>query len=259
MKTPAPVRPENRSVSLKARRHPAPVRAGFNRRWLQYAMAAGAGLAMAGQPAEAEIVYTPPRSYTLTPFSFLPIDFNHRGGAEFSVRCNYSSLFGFGSLNLYQAGRFVSAGTASVVGTFAGAQLEAAALPPGARIGPEANFQNIDRRFAQMAFNHSVRVGQWQNVQHRFLGLRFTINRNTYYGWAEFSVKLGKPGHHLWVIARPEGYAYESTPNTPIFAGQKADGSSRLEPATLGRLALGAPGLALWRKEQPDVSPAVTG
>jgi hypothetical protein len=135
--------------------------------------------------------------------------------------------------------------------------VEADALPGGAEIGPGAKFRNLNRRFAQMAFNHSVTYGQWGNVQHRFLGLRFIVDGKTYYGWAEFSVKFGAPGHHWWVIARPEGYAYESTPDTPIFAGQRGSaGKARtLEPATLGRLALGAPGITLWRRKKPITAP----
>jgi hypothetical protein len=239
------------SQSSSTELSPAPLPPNLDRRWLQYSLAAAAGMAMAVQPAAGQIVYTPPRSHILTPFSYLPIDFNHDGPAEFSVICNYSSLFGFGSLNLYKGEELFGLASASVVGTLRGEQVEAAALPAGAPIGPGAHFLNLNRRVALMGFNHSMKAGRWDDVQHRFLGLRFTVHGDTYYGWAEFSVSFGIPGHPLWVVAVPEGYAYESTPNTPIIAGQRTDSGSSAEPApaTLGRLALGAPGLALWRKK----------
>jgi hypothetical protein len=58
------------------------------------------------------------------------------------------------------------------------------------------------------------------------------------------------------------GYAYETIPNKPIIAGathgpdydaQPASESIETHtpaPATLGMLALGAPGLSIWRREE---------
>ena len=65
------------------------------------------------------------------------------------------------------------------------------------------------------------------------------------------------------------GYAYENIPNKPIVAGKTkgpADDSkeedvgpgafltapppANLQPATLGALAMGAPGLSIWRRNK---------
>jgi len=61
------------------------------------------------------------------------------------------------------------------------------------------------------------------------------------------------------------GYAYETIPNKPIIAGQTKstddidDSNVRpnaaltvptAESATLGALALGAPGLSIWRRDE---------
>ena len=57
------------------------------------------------------------------------------------------------------------------------------------------------------------------------------------------------------------GYAYETTPNVPVIAGESTptDAANSLDPelapqapqpGTLGHLALGAAGLAAWRREE---------
>jgi hypothetical protein len=60
------------------------------------------------------------------------------------------------------------------------------------------------------------------------------------------------------------GYAYETIPNKAIIAGKthapdEEPGPASLktrtsESATLGMLALGAPGLSIWRREDSDDS-----
>jgi hypothetical protein len=94
-------------------------------------------------------------------------------------------------------------------------------------------------------------------VTDRFLGLRFAVNGKTYYGWAGFSVVkvgFGNYGYTPYLHARLTGVAYEDVPGQPIRAGQLQDGAAMIEtapnpqPATLGLLALGAPGLDIWRR-----------
>jgi hypothetical protein len=60
------------------------------------------------------------------------------------------------------------------------------------------------------------------------------------------------------------GYAYETSPNTPILGGQTSGADAEasrfnpsadfttptLESASLGRLAQGATGLSAWRREE---------
>ena len=49
-----------------------------------------------------------------------------------------------------------------------------------------------------------------------YLGLMFQINGETHYGWALLSVENTKKG----LLVKLSGYAYETTPGTPINAGQ---------------------------------------
>jgi len=85
-----------------------------------------------------------------------------------------------------------------------------------------------------------------------------------HYGWARLSVSVPHP---FDIVATLTGYAYETKPGKSIKAGQtkEADptnedfGSSasltntiqeKSQPATLGALAMGAPGLSIWRRKQ---------
>jgi hypothetical protein len=94
------------------------------------------------------------------------------------------------------------------------------------------------------------------NVSGRYLGLRFTIKTQTHYGWARLSVQVSG----TTVTGTLTGYAYETIANKPIIAGRTKgpdDGEPTAsfstptsEPATLGALAMGAPGLAIWRRKE---------
>jgi hypothetical protein len=87
----------------------------------------------------------------------------------------------------------------------------------------------------------SFPVGSWINVNDRYLGVKFTINGETHYGWARLSVQAVPP---ITFTATLTGYAYETIRNKSISAGQtkETDDSSEAANATsgtLGRLALG--------------------
>ena len=66
--------------------------------------------------------------------------------------------------------------------------------------------------------------GFWANRVNKFLGLRFIINGEVHYGWARFSVRSG---YFLFAL-KLSGYAYETSPDTTILAG---DGASVLRRA----------------------------
>jgi hypothetical protein len=103
-----------------------------------------------------------------------------------------------------------------------------------------------------------VIFGPWANISQHFLGFKFEINRQVHYGWAELSVKAGPRNGAPAIAATLLGYAYDTVPNQPVPAGLRSDACApKLEPGTLGLLALGSPGLAFWRKkEQPsEVAP----
>jgi hypothetical protein len=103
--------------------------------------------------------------------------------------------------------------------------------------------------------------GPWANVTNRYLALKFVIEGKIHLGWARLSVSC--PLRSLAVTATLTGYAYETVPGKAIRTGQRRDdaeefnngGDANLtapvpKSATLGRLAQGAQGLAVWRRKE---------
>jgi hypothetical protein len=103
----------------------------------------------------------------------------------------------------------------------------------------------------------------WFNVKDRYLGFKFQIGGKTHYGWARLNARL--QGSKITLVLT--GYAYETIPGKAIIAGQtkgseNAGGAESIatptastdESATLGALAMGAPGLSIWRRKESVVA-----
>jgi hypothetical protein len=97
-------------------------------------------------------------------------------------------------------------------------------------------------------------AGPWAHSTNKYLGFKFLIDGKIHYGWARLSVKMFKSSIVL------TGYAYETIPNHRILEGHtqglSASGlpptdllTPAPQPASLGMLACGADGLAVWRRE----------
>jgi hypothetical protein len=134
-------------------------------------------------------------------------------------------------------------------------------LPAGVRIGPKGAFVG----YASMAANvtvsgESFSNGAWKQATNRYLGLKFSVNGETHYGWARLTV-TAKHG----IIATLTGYAYETIPNKAIMAGEtsgaadaSAGGPEQMSapstpPVTLGMIARGADALAIWRRDDCQI------
>jgi hypothetical protein len=235
-----------------------------------YALAAGAAgvslLALA-QPSEAKIVYrptlvniSPNTSYTVD-FGLGPVPILAIGNVRtFRTHTTYNRCFDSLSVKGDVAGfSTTSRGHTSRL---------AYALSSGATIGPQQKFQQASSVvMANVVNNQNVNFhsrGRWLNVTNRYLGIRFQVNGQFHYGWARLNVRsrLGSfPFAYCQIFATLTGYAYETVPNTPIIAGkthsadakQPAPASLKTntpEAATLGVLAIGAPGLSIWRREE---------
>jgi hypothetical protein len=216
-----------------------------------YISAAGAaGVALlATQSAEAKIVYTPANQQLVF----------HGSGSQVSFDINSDGIpdiiFTWGTLGY---GSYIAVGPATGNGII-GAPGSAAALVWGVRVGPKDAFVTTPELMVAASGCHSkcsIR-GPWANVYNRFLGVKFVISGQTHYGWVNMNM------HNGAVIT---GYAYETVPNQPIIAGDKsgptvANASDRADlptpskqPATLGFLARGADGLAIWRREEENAA-----
>jgi hypothetical protein len=232
------------------------------------ASAAGVGILALAQPAEAKIVYTPAH-VKIGRNSLVKLDLNHDGVTDFSLKDTYFRTTGQHAWILWAGPArqgngiwgqdFTSTHSAS-----------ASALPSGVAIRKDAHF--FLPRFGVMA--QVVTGGKfstwtkcfdpWSNVKNRYLGLKFLIKGKIHFGWARLNVSCSTK---LFKVAGVlTGYAYETVPNKAIITGKttELDDTGNVAPpsptptaahaptskhATLGLLAMGAPGLSIWRRE----------
>jgi hypothetical protein len=218
------------------------------------ASAAGVGLLALAHPAEAKIVYTPTH-HVVGKNGRYRLDLNHDKIADFIL----VNTHGCNTDYCIDALSAIPAGGNGVEGVRGFLSIPyASALKRGARIGPKAHFSG-----KLMASSQSSQgsLGRWLNVTNGYLGLKFTIKGKIRYGWARLTVHaLGG----AFVKATLTGYAYETIPNKSIIAGQTkgtedsdfeqpnptAQSAPTPEPATLGALAMGEPGLSIWRRKE---------
>ena len=209
------------------------------------ATAAGVGVLALATPSEAEVVYTPTHLQLRAVYGGVPgykLDLNGDGIADFEL---IDSTFGHGG---HQAAK--PRGKNQVLG----AGPYASALSSGATIGPNGPFNGATFMARWINSSGSITTeGPWVNVRNRYLGFRFLIAGEYHFGWARISLQYG--------LLHLTGYAYETVANQPINAGQETgsiDDATNVSPknsatpaatATLGRLAQGAAGLAVWRRE----------
>jgi hypothetical protein len=253
---------------MQRSRTPSQLSESLHKRLNAYALAAsaaGVGVLALAQPAVAKIVYTP-IYIRIAPHTAYELDLINHDGGDFSfsnttrISSRRSSL-GFGTFTVAPQGENAVEGYASV-------------LRRGAQIGPSAKFESASQLMLKMerSCNHTtmggsschegIIGGKWKSVKDGYLGLKVFIRGKVHYGWARFSVGWGKYG------IRPllSGYAYETIPNKPIISGKtKGPYDMSLEgpdpavtnpipdipqPASLGALAMGTPGLSIWRRQE---------
>jgi hypothetical protein len=237
-----------------------------------YALAAGAAgvaaLALA-QPSEAKIVYTPAHRKLPLNKDYV-LDLNHDGTKDFRFHIYTSD----------DNRRRGTAGTRDSAFLWIYPQVKgnqivgkspyASALRAGITIGPKRTFNNGRGSMGGVDFfsgGGPVYDGPWANsgkaVDDRYLGLEFAINGKIHFGWARLNVRIYR-NPEATVHAVLTGYAYETIPGKPIVTGA-TNGPDDAEPtasfnplppnaATLGMLALGAPAVSIWRREESVVA-----
>jgi hypothetical protein len=212
------------------------------------ASAAGVGMLALLQPAEAKIVYTPANKVIGLNGSY-NLDLNHDGIPDFRIfeRVIYSTVYNDNHLSVKPFGRNWVAGNQRI---YADALIRDTKVP-----GSQTFYQRQLGMCQARSGGRRGDFGLWCNVTNRYLGLKFTIKGKIHYGWARLTVTTKYDDIHIKAVLT--GYAYETTPGKAILAGvtKGPDDTSALnthapEPATLGALALGAPGLSIWRRKE---------
>jgi hypothetical protein len=211
--------------------------------------AAGAGLGiLAGtQQAEAKIVYMPANIF-FENRAVIDID-----NVDFVINQIKESNFGYTFLLEVRGGGVLA--TSRFPGW-------AGRLAAGAKIGASGHFYRNPLMAKGATYNCCpTHTGPWDpygppGPSSGFLGVKFIIDGQNHYGWAQVSI-IGDPQGYPYPTGFRgvvKGYAYNTVPNQLILAGQTSDADSigELPPptATLGLLALGAPALDIWRPRE---------
>jgi hypothetical protein len=224
------------------------------------AVAAGVSLVALAQPADAEVVVTR-KTIGINVGAPAFVDLNKDGIAdfEFSVttfRTNKSS-----HLNVKLAAKALTGGEVVGEKKYPNLGPYASALVRGAKIGPSAHFSSSRgeitiQRLSAFSSGNGRTYGNWSyySGKNHFLGVKFLIKGETHYGW----IRLALGPVPQTVPTSVIGWAYETVANKKITAGETSDDSSqpagsdqrKITGPSLGMLALGAGGLALWGSDQ---------
>jgi len=234
-------RPQKEDFSMRA---PVSLSDSLHHRLNAYALAAtaaGVSAIALTPPAKAEIVYTP-KDVVIAPGDHYDLVFGkqrlnftitNQGGRNGTQSC-YDQKGHYCAQTIRIEGH---AGSISQIWG-GGPRNSASALSSGVEIGPNAKFGAHGRmfQFLRTSTSGAYRTwGQWKNAVDRYLGLKFYITggkgHKPRYGWA----RLTFTAKGLFQTVTLTGYAYQTTPNTPIVTGDEGHGN-------LGRLALGAVG-----------------
>jgi hypothetical protein len=193
----------------------------FDNRLKTYASIAAA--IVAAGTADAQVVYTditPDHLLNSFPSSFnIDLDGNAVNDYTLQMTQPFSSMHKF-TLVPNTSNSFVASTTA--YGSYV------AALNQGVSINASANFQSFGflrymAKFTSFYTGGSTYMytkGNWTGSHtDKYIGLRFKIGSNTHYGWVRLDASIGipyAPGN--WSVTIKD-FAYESTPNTGILAG----------------------------------------
>jgi hypothetical protein len=264
---------------VSQKREPARLTGKLDKTLVTYALAAsaaGVGMMALGQSAEAKVIATPANIVVPINGGVVQFDINGDGMPDFGI-----------SATTFVAGA-KRHGKSCTICTFNGSQMKvvpaqaanevvqgttgldcgpfgptcAAALPDDQRIGP---LSPVGTGTAAMfiyenEFGGPYSKGSWRGPHppNPYLGVKFVDSGGQFhYGW----VRVVVSGAHATIT----GYAYETIPNKAINAGKthRESAASAVDPAgvltpnareaaSLGMLAVGAPGLVAWRKQDDE-------
>jgi hypothetical protein len=228
------------------------------------ATAAGVGMLALSHPAAARIVYTPAhRAINLG--DKIALDLNHDGKADFKLQESFFTTSSVGEDHSIVLAAF----PAHQGNDIWGMGNHASALAAGVRVGPKERFSYGKKAMATDFYadgtgGSGTCAGPWNNVKKHYLGFKFSIKGKVHFGWARLNVSCTTTYSSHQVSGLLTGYAYETIPNRAIVTGKTKgpDAAAKAQypavptlttpsqKATLAALALGAPGLSIWRGKE---------
>lgn len=230
------------------------------------ASAAGVGVLALAQSSEAEVVYTPTDQRILGGTT-LQLDLNGDGINDFSFQARSSPGQARGGVGTFstRSGAAVLAYPAIKTNQIWGTVGLVSVLPLGVVLSRKGKFGINEEMGGVSALNGGppTYAGPWapagKGLKNQYVGFKFVIGGKFHYGWARFNMRMRLPrqGGLEMVLT---GYAYETVANKPIVTGEtkgadlaEAQAKPQPQPATLGRLAQGTPGLTAWRREYSEI------
>lgn len=235
-------------------------RTGRRGNWMLYTAAAGSALGMASA-ADAAIIYSGVQNVTIdraqfqsstasgfkssSGYGYVDLDGNAFPDVYLGLfRSRFPGSYDSGAAGLAAYGGVLVAGTASP------AYSSARRLSSGATIGPGGIFDSYGAglRGVFRSGSYSTVYGQWPGGAAPgttgFAGLYFyDYGGDKHYAWLRLRLENDADGYpdKITVV----DWAYQTTPDAPIRAGQEVP-----EPSPLGLLALGAAGVAALRRRR---------
>ena len=214
------------------------------KRWEPYLAASAAGTLMALSPqgfVNADLTWVDVDSFLMDSsqgdgyFTFFgPYSLGGPGASFVMAQAFGENSAGRGVMAIYGEGNIAFQGF-----TFFGSSY-ASNIAYGASIGPAQSFDLVAGNYRiTMA---SGPAGRFRDAGLGFVGFTFDLGGGAQYGFIEV-VMDGSPGNTGTLV----GYGYGDVGET-VFAGQRP--SVVPEPNSLGVLALGACGVAAWRRKR---------
>jgi len=222
------------------------------------AAAAGVGVLALAPPAQADAIFGSPSPNLPADVVFTPASLNytnfiktHISGRTFNRYSMAIDLDHNGIPDLVFSGFRTYNIIGEIGNMYVRGNLEV--LPPiaGQEVGPGGprNQQFLMAHFFSSFYDQSRNYisGGFPNGPG-FVGVQFQIDGQTHFGWVGFDALTSYccADLHVW------GYAYDTVPNEPIqtFTSKTSEPTS----ASLALLALGALGLAAWRRRKVATS-----
>jgi hypothetical protein len=221
------------------------------------AAAASVSLLALAQPAEGSVVITNVNIPITS--KGISLDLNKDGITDFHLK--FRSNPGASLLVSYLSVKGVVGDAVMANGHYASALLRSAKIGPSAHFGgTSAKSYLMERK--SCSGSGCFLEGDWGgNHPNRFVGVKFKISGAIHYGWIRVSITSNKTLGSVLKGTVTE-YGYETIANKLVKAGLPSSTAAAPEDAgigmveqrtSLGALALGADGLALWRRENDDL------